>query len=150
MILSLRIREVSFMSDNIIIEKIWQENDLLELVVKSSTEYVTVCQTCYIQSSDLKAISKQIAECVKGLQQNCYVEFGKKKGNYTPAFSMDILEINASGKVKIEVDMEISDDDTRKHRCCFYIKSELGLLEKFSVGLEKLMEGSIGSHVELN
>lgn len=54
------------------------------------------------------------------------MEFGKKEGNYTPAFSMCMSPADMSGHVKIEVDIEIADHDTRSHRCCFYVKSELG------------------------
>ena len=138
------------MNDNITIEKIWQEDDLIELNIKCSAECIIANQTCYIQASDLKDICEQITKCVRQSQQNCYVEFGKKEGNYTPAFSMDISEINASGNVKIEVDMEIADNDIRKHRCCFYVESELGLLEKFGLKLKKLIEGNIGNQVTLN
>ena len=138
------------MNDNITMEKIWQEGDLLELNIKCSAEYITANQSCYVQSSDLNNICEQIIKCVKQLRQNCYMEFGKKEGNYTPAFSMDIIEISTSGHVKIEVDMEIADNDSRKHRCCFYVKSELGLLEKFGKKLKELIEGSIGDQVILN
>lgn len=149
MILNLKIEE-SVMDDNITMEKIWQEEDLIEFQIKCSSEYIIANQTCYIQSSDLKNICEQIIKCVSQLQQNCYLEFGKKVGNYTPAFSMDILEIGASGHVKIEVDMEIADNDTRKHRCCFYVKTELGLLEKFGAELKNLIEEDIGNQVILN
>lgn len=107
------------MNDNITVEKVWQDGDLLELNIKCSAEYIMAKQACYIQSSDLKNICERITKCVKRLQPKCYMEFGKKTGNYTPAFSMEILEIDLSGHVKIEVDMEIADNDTRKHRCCF-------------------------------
>ena len=138
------------MKDNIVMEKIWQESDLLELRITCGSEYITANQTCYIQSSALETIHGQIAEYVENPHQSRSVEFGDKHGNHTPAFSMDILEISASGHVKIEVDMEIEDNDTRKHRCLFYVKSELGMLERFGKRLKKLIHGDIGSQVILN
>lgn len=147
--LSLKIKE-NIMIDNIMMEKIWQDGDLLELNIECSAEYSTVNQSCYVQFSALNEICEQITKCVRRLQQNCYIEFGKKEGNYTPAFSMNILEISMSGHVKIEVDMEIADNDSRKHRCSFYVKSELGLLEEFGEKLRGLIEGNIGEQVKLN
>lgn len=52
------------------------------------------------------------------------MEFGKKEGNYTPAFSMCMLPADISEHVKIEVDIEIADNDVRSHRRCFYVKSD--------------------------
>ncbi len=138
------------MSDNILIEKIWQDNDLLELSIKCDSKFAVAIQTCYIQVSDLHDICNSIVNCTKYLQKNCYLEFGKKNGNFTPSFSMEIVEITSSGHVIIEVDVEIEDNDIRKHRSCFYVESELGLLEKFGIALKKLIKGDIGDCVSLN
>ena len=116
------------MKDNIVMEKIWQESDLLELRIICGSEYITANQTCYIQSSALETIRGQIAEYVENPHQSRSVEFGDKHGNHTPAFSMDILEISASG----------------------HVKSELGMLERFGKRLKKLIHGDIGSQVILN
>lgn len=62
---------------------------------------------------------------MKDYSSQCYLEFGNKEGNYTPAFSMNVLPADTSGHVKIEVDLEIVDNDKRSHRCCFYVESEL-------------------------
>ena len=78
------------------------------------------------------------------------MEFGKKEGNYTPAFSMCMLPVDISGHVKIEVDIEIADNDTRSHRCCFYVKSELGLIERLGMALKKLIKEPDGCEVSLH
>ena len=137
---------------NILIEKLWQEheNDILELKIKCSSEYAVAIQTCYIGKSDLADICFRIKDCIEHLDQNCYLEFGKKDGNYTPAFSMNIEEIDPLGHVKIEVDVEINDNPVRKHRSCFYVRSELGLLEKFALSLNSLIDGAIGFVATLN
>ncbi|MBM6977194.1 hypothetical protein [Intestinimonas butyriciproducens] len=139
------------MRDNILIEKIWQEqeNDLVELKINCSAEYASAIQTCYVQKEALGYICDQITKCVNLLQKECYLEFGKKTGNFTPAFSMGI-EIDFYGHVRIEVDVEIADNDSRKHRSCFYVKTELGLLEKFGNNLSRLINEPIGYCVTLN
>ncbi len=138
------------MNDNIVMKKVWQEGDLLELEIMCSAEYVTAYQTCYIQAEQLEAICEQISICINQLQPGCYMEFGKKTGNYTPAFSMEIIEISKSGHVKIEVDLEIDDNNSRKHRCCFYVDSELGLVITFGEKLKALIEANVGEEVILN
>ena len=131
--------------DNLIIEKVWQDGNLYELKIEGVSQYVNVFQTCYIQDTKIADAGKMIAAFLENPQDNCYVEFGIKEGNYTPAFSMDIFPPELSGKIKIEVDFEIADNDSRSHRCKFFISSELGAVERFAKGMEGLSEGSIES-----
>ena len=136
--------------DNIWIEKKWQEDSLIELKISANSEFVTAYQDCYIQDCALDEISKKIGMYIveKG-ESPCYLEFGHKEGNYTPAFSMNIFPKDSSGHVKIEVDMEINDNDLRAHRCCFYVNSELGLIEAFGSSLRRLITGEVGEEVAL-
>lgn len=54
------------------------------------------------------------------LTSEYYVEFGDKRGNSTPAFSLLFLLKDALGHVQIEVDMEI-DDNSKRSRDAFFI-----------------------------
>ncbi|MCI9127983.1 MAG: hypothetical protein HFG28_12560 [Eubacterium sp.] len=135
--------------DNIIFEKIWQDQNLIELKISANSEYVSAYQSCYIQDKNLEEIAEKLCYFVENYTVDCYLEFGKKEGSYTPAFSMYLLPANMSGHVKIEVDIEIADNDTRSHRCCFYIKSELGLIEKLGIALKDLITDQEGSKVSL-
>ena len=38
---------------------------------------------------------------------------------------MNILPADTIGHVKIEVDLEIADNEKRAYRCCFYVESEM-------------------------
>lgn len=135
--------------DNIIFKKIWQDENLIELKISAKSEFVSAYQSCYIQDKKLEEIAEEICNFVENCNVDCYLEFGKKEGNYTPAFSMHILPADKLGHVKIEVDIEIADNDTRSHRCCFYIKSELGLIEKLGMALKKLITDQDGSEASL-
>ncbi len=135
--------------DNITFEKIWQDENLIELKISANSEFVSAYQSCYIQDKELKKIADKICYFVENYRETCYLEFGKKEGNYTPAFSMSILPADLSGHVKIEVDIEIADNDTRSHRCCFYVKSELGLIEQLGISLKSLIRERDGSEVSL-
>lgn len=121
--------------NNIKIIKNWEDDGLLELKVEAISEYVSINQLCYIQDTDLAENGIKIKEFSHSFDIPCYVEFGKKVGNYTPAFSLEFFPSGKNGKIKIEVDMEIADNEERKHRCCFYVNSEIGLVEQFGVAL---------------
>ena len=135
--------------DYLSLKKIWQDNELLELKISAGSEFVSAYQSCYIQDKALECIAERIAGYSRDDTEPCYLEFGKKEGACTPAFSMCILPADVSGHIKIEVDMEIDDNDTRAHRCCFYVNSELGLVEKLGSSLKRLIFGEIGERVSL-
>jgi hypothetical protein len=136
--------------DNIKIEKNWEDSNVLELKVSAKTEYLSIYQLCYIQTTDLELIGKNIKGYSFNFNNTCYVEFGKLTGDFTPAFSLNFLPADTSGKVKIEVDMEIDDNDERKHRCCFYVESEIGLIEQFGNGLIQLASQAAIEEINLN
>lgn len=125
--------------DNIIFKKIWQDDSLIELKISANSEFATAYQSCYIQDKKLEEIAETICGFIYNYNQSCYLEFGKKEGNFTPAFSMCILPADISGHAKIEVDIEMADNDMRSHRCCFYVKSELGAIEQLGMDLKKLI-----------
>lgn len=135
--------------DNIIFEKVWQDESLIELKISASSEFVSAYQSCYIEDKKLEETAEKICNFVGKYDESCYLEFGKKEGNYTPAFSMCMMPADMSGHVKIEVDIEIADNDTRSHRCCFYVKSELGLIEQLGKSLKKLIIEQDGIKVSL-
>ena len=124
--------------DNIIIKKQYQDNDLIELRVTAQSEIICVYQSCYVQDSAIINNANRIIAFSSNYEEDVYLEFGVKTGNYTPAFSMLIMKADSFGYLKIEMDMEIDDNDIRSHRCKFYINSELGLVERFGYKLKAL------------
>ncbi|SMC34281.1 hypothetical protein SAMN06296952_0465 [Oscillospiraceae bacterium] len=136
--------------DNLKIQTVMIDGNLVELRIDAISEYVSIHQSCYVSDSDLSLFSKRIADYISDPKSECYLEFGKKSGNYTPAFSMLILPMNRNGHVMIEVDFEIDDNPDRKHRCSFYINSELGCIEGFGRRLAGLLVNEIGTELELN
>lgn len=119
--------------DNIIFEKLYIDGNLIELRISASSTFVSAYQNCYVDDSALKEMTDKVLNYVVHYDKSCYLEFGEKEGNYAPAFSMCILPASVTGHLKIEVDIEIDDNNKRCHRCCFYVNSELGLIEKGSV-----------------
>ena len=134
--------------DNICIKKIWEDGELIELYVKIQSQFVMINQTCYISLDDVINNSKIIKKFILSNKQT-YVEFGKKSGDFSPAFSLELYPSDDYGHLVIEADMEISDNKTRMHRCRFYITTELGLLEKFAEQLYSINKIEIDRCIHL-
>lgn len=135
--------------DNLSIEKVWHDEELIEIKVSAHSEFIDVYQNCYISESDLKMNIDTMLQYTKNCDEKYYIEFGEKEGNYSPAFSMCIFPIDEHGHMKIEMDMEIADNNSRCHRCMFYIDSEIGLLDQYVDKLKKLVEENEGYSVHL-
>lgn len=125
--------------DNIIFERLWKDSNIIELKVMASSEYINVFQSCYVEDVLLENAADKINNYIENPDEVCYLEFGNKTGYYTPAFSLSILPSDNHGHVKIEVDMEIADNDRRAHRCFFYVSCELGQIERFGQSLVSLI-----------
>ena len=130
--------------DNIIIEKIMQDQNLVELNIKGNCNIVNVFQTCYVDVILFEREIDKIINYCKNYDKECYIQFGEKNGNFTPAFSMCIFPATKKGNVTIEVDFEIVDNNERKHRCSFYVNSEFGSVERFAYCLKDLTEKNCG------
>lgn len=133
--------------DNINIKKIWSDNELnSEIIIIAKSEYVNIMQQSYISQSESIDIGKQIILYSQSNgKEDLYVEFGIKSGNYTPAFSMKFLKLDNLGHINIEIDMEIDDNEERLHRCIFYVKSDLGSIEKMGNFILNISKSKIGT-----
>ena len=136
--------------DNVIIKKIYEDNDLIEIELVANNDFAMARQSCYVNKEILDDISKKIFEYSKAYDNNCYIETGNKNGKYTPSFSMEFMKPDVHGHILIEMDVEISDNDERKHRSKFYVKTELGLVEKFATNLINIVKCNIGDEIYLN
>lgn len=135
--------------DNIIIEKKWNDGELIEIQLFSNNDLINVHQDCYVSKSDFKDNAERILQYTANPKQECYIEFGRKMGNYTLAFSMLLLPSDVYGHMRIEMDIEIVDNDTRSHRCSFYVNSELGLVERFAHKMLGLLNVEVGCRIQL-
>lgn len=131
--------------NNIIIEKIWKDSELMELHIIAESEFVRAHQTCYIQETDLQEIAHKMIKYVSEyINQDLYVEFGRKEGNFTPAFSMKFTKKDLSGHINIEVDLEVADIEDRSHRCKYFVQGELGAIERLGKCLLRMATSDVG------
>lgn len=78
--------------DNIIFEKIWQDNEIIELKISAKSEFVSAYQCCYIQDKKLEEIAGKLCNYVEKYDGACYVEFGKKEGNFYVNSELGLIE----------------------------------------------------------
>ena len=139
--------------DNIIIEKIWNDSDisntgLFEVKLTCITEYIIINENVYMNDSLVKEFANIIEEYIANNKET-RLGIPIKEG-HTPGFEMKILPFDKHGHILIEIIMEIDDNDKKLHSAIFYIKTEIGLLEKFRLKLNKLLNLEIGEKISLN
>lgn len=125
--------------DNLIFTKVWSAEEqygIVKVVVQS--KYVKVNVDYYMVYSDLSIASAILLEYCSSFDKEKLVIFDGLTGAQPPLFSMKILPAHKTGRLKIELDMEIDDNNERLHRCCFYIETELGLLEQFAKNILRI------------
>jgi len=136
--------------DNIIFEKVWEDECMIEIKVIAISKYATANQKFYITIEKLDEIVTQIKNYKDDFTKSLYIETGSKTGKYTPAFSMYIMPCDMLGKINIEVDIEIDDIRNRTHRCIYYVQSYLGSLEMFNNNLSTFYYSDIGARISLH
>ena len=136
--------------DNIFVKKIYEDNDLIEIELIANNDFIVARQFCYVNKEIINNISKKIIGYSKSYNKKCYIETGNKNGKYTPSFSMEFMKPDVHGHILIEMDVEISDNDERKHRSKFYVKTELGLVEKFAINLMSIVKYNVDVEIYLN
>ena len=76
---------------------------------------------------------------------------GKKGDDSTACITFEFIHKDKLGHILIEVYMELDDGGNySSHNCCFYLNTEIGLLEKFCQKLPTLKRELLGIEVVLN
>lgn len=135
--------------ENIVFEKVWEDDTSIELKITAISKYVTSYQLCYVDETEMQKMINKIKDYIKDPHKATHILFGEKEGNYTPAFSMNIGRADLRGHVKIEVDIEIDDIDDRSHRCNYFVESELGAIERFGQKALDFYNSEVGTSISM-
>lgn len=135
--------------DNIIFEKVWEDETFIEMKITAISKFSTSYQTCYVDESGINQMIDKINFYLVDSTQSISINFGEKAGNYTPAFSMKLMNADKRGHLKIEVDIEIEDIDDRSHRCKYFVESELGAVERFGQKALNFYQSQIGTSISM-
>ena len=137
--------------DNIIFQKIWQDDDVIELKVNFSSSVATVTSKLYVSDSLIDELIAQIMQFLDGnIDEGLWAT--EERGNASTAcVSLRFFRKDKLGHIVIEVFAEIDDGgDYVEHNCCFFVGTENGLLMNFCKNLAGLKRNPVGYKIQLN
>lgn len=139
------------MSDYIDIQKLWYDNELAQLAIVCSSAVITASTKIYVTDALIDDLIYQIKQFLSGQVIESYWANEEKGDDSTACVSLRFLTKDKLGHVLIEAYMELDDGGTySSHNCCFYLNTEIGLLERFCKSLSRLKQKTSGIRVVLN
>jgi len=143
-------RQVIIM-DNLSIERVWEDADFFEVEIIAQSVLACASTKSYTTTESINELASKLAAFPQNLDDRYIWENGGKGDNCTPFVSLEFWCEDRLGHIVIEVYIEIDDGASYdKHNCCFYIKTEVGLLNRFGKSLVLLNERGLGEKVTLN
>lgn len=137
--------------DKLYFNRIWEDQDFFELEIRAETRIISSSVKTYITNEAIDELSRVLEHFLVQNTDFAFWKNGNKGNDSTPYVSLSIGKKDERGHILIEVYMEIDDGgDLSKHNCCFYIETEVCLLEDFQKSLSLLKEPGIGSTIVLN
>ena len=149
--LILKTREAIIMNDNICIQKLWQDSELIQLKIVCSSAVITATTKIYVSDYLIDELICQINQLLYGQGKESFWANEKRGNHSTACVSLRFLHKDKLGHILIEVFMELDDGgDYSSHNCCFYLNTEMGLLERFCKRLPMIKQNSLGAQINLN
>lgn len=139
------------MKDNIIFNKIWEDDDIIELKVVCSSSVATITSQIYVSDSLIDELICQIKQFLEGnIEEGLWAN--EDKGNdSTACVSLRFFSKDKLGHIIIEVFAELDDGGNfTEHNCCFFVGTEYGLLMNFCESLVYLKNHPVGYEIRLN
>ena len=139
------------MNDSITLEKIWQDNELMELKVICLSETIRATTKIYVTDALINDLVNQIKQFIDSQVQESFWANEERGNNSTACVSFHFLRKDKLGHICVEVFMELDDGGKYSdHNCCFYVNTEIGLLSKFCLLLPKIKQNQLGYKIVLN
>jgi len=138
------------------IRKIWQDEieDLFTIQMVACSNVIWAQASSYSQNIMIDELLSKLEGFINGKVDEVLWENGKKGGvaNFWSSYlSLKFFHKNKLGHVRAEVYMELDDGgEFSEHNCCFYVETELGLLEKFYKKLPLLKTPELDIEIVLN
>ena len=137
--------------DNLVIERIWEDIDFFEIKVTGQSELIRASVKSYTTVESINTLASGLAAFPEIPNDRYVWENGEKGNDSTPFISLEFFCADKLGHIIIEVYMELDDGASYDmHNCCFFIKTEIGLLNTFGKSLFALNERGIGQEIALN
>lgn len=132
------------------IERVWEDADFFEIELVAQSKIACARVKSYTTTETINELALKIATFPQKFDDRYLWENGIKGNASTPYVSLEFWCKDRQGHIMIEVYMELDDGASyNKHNCCFYIETELGLLNSFGKSLISLSEEGVGKKVAL-
>lgn len=132
------------------IERIWEDVDLFEIEVIAQSEIISASVRSYTTVASINELASRLVTFPQKNDDRYIWENGDKGDDSTPYVSLEFWCEDKLGHIVIEVYMELDDGASyNKHNCCFFVKTEAGLLNSFGKSLVLLNEQGIGKKITL-
>lgn len=130
-------------------EKIWRDNEFYEIELKAESEFINLKINSYTYPETIGALAERLLSFPQK-KNDCFLWKNGIKGSvYSPYFSLE-FKCDEYGHVEIEIYSEIDDGGPlEKHNCSFFIRSEIGLVNRFGKSLLNMNDGDIGTKAEM-
>ena len=139
------------MKDNILFKKLWQDEDVINLKAVCTSSVATIISTIYVSDSLLDELIFQIKHFLNDNIEECSWANEEKGNGSTACMSLRFIKKDRLGHINIEVFAELDDGgDYSVHNCCFYVRTEYGLLTSFCESLVQLKKYPAGYKIQLN
>ena len=137
--------------DILSIERIWEDADFFEIEVVARSELISASVKSYTTEASINELASQLTTFPSKFDDKYLWKNGTKGDSSAPYISLEFWCEDKLGHIVVEVYTEIDDGASySKHNCCFFIKTETGLLNNFGKSLAFLNERGIGKKVSLN
>jgi len=132
------------------IERVWEDIGFFEIEVTAQSEIIRARARSYTTEKSINDLSCRLITFPNSFDDRYIWENGAKGDATTQFVSLEFWCADKLGHIVIEVYMELDDGAPfSKHNCCFYVKTEIGLLNTFGRSLTLLNEQGIGKRVSL-
>lgn len=136
---------------NIILRKIWQDSELIELAAECTSPLITARSKIYVSADLIDELVQKIRTFLGGQCNETQWANEARGSGSTVCLSLRFLKKDTLGHILIEVFTEVEDGGDREtHNCCFYVHTECGLLRQFCYELLSLKDCAAGREVHLN
>ncbi|MBO5333432.1 MAG: hypothetical protein J6B37_04875 [Clostridia bacterium] len=139
------------MNDNIIIKKMWQDSEVIQLKVTCFSSVAAAVSKIYVSDYLIDELINQIGRFLNGnIEEGLWAN--EETGNdSTACVALRFIKKDKLGHIIIEVFAELDDGGNyAKHNCCFFVSTEYGLLMNFCENLIKLKDCLEGYEIKLN
>lgn len=137
--------------DNIIITKLWKDNDFYQVKFDFVSDLVCCKTVTYVVPSEINELSFVTLQFINSNNNSVKWEIGEKESEDSPYINFEICKLDKLGHIIIKVNCDIlSSVSDGGYSCFFPIKTEIGLLKVFADNIVELNYSETGTVICLN